>query len=91
MYIIHLVMVKAGNSPFPSQSSDSKKPTKHLGPLALPMRIDTATHQPAKAVSKAKPDIMDRKDKKSMLSDSRLNASRGMRTGAPIARTSSAC
>ena len=62
--------------PFPSQTNDSRKPRKH---------------QAAKADSRAKSDIMDLRDRNTRLSDSRLNASRGISTGAPMAITSSAC
>jgi hypothetical protein len=45
----------------------------------------------ARAVKIVKSRIIARRETKSMFSDMRLNASRGMRTGAPIARTSNAC
>lgn len=51
----------------------------------------SSTYQQAKAVSSAKSDIMERSDKKSILSERMLKASLGMSTGAPMARTSSAC
>lgn len=63
-------------APSPSQRSDSKNPKKH---------------QADNAVSKKKSAIMDRSDKNTRLSDIRLNANRGIRTGAPKARTSKAC
>lgn len=69
-------MVMALNTPLPSQTRDSKKPKKH---------------QAAKAVNRAKSDIIDLRDRNRRLSESKLNAKRGISTGAPIARTSKAC
>ena len=48
-------------------------------------------YQPASTVSREKSDIMDRRDRKRMLSESKLKAKRGTSTGAPIASTSRAC
>lgn len=51
----------------------------------------TTAYQPASTVSREKSAIMDRRDRKRMLSESKLNAKRGISTGAPIASTSRAC
>lgn len=50
-----------------------------------------AKHQADKAVKTAKSPIIALRDRNTMLSESRLNASRGMTTGAAIAITSRAC
>jgi hypothetical protein len=65
-----------GWAPSPSHSRDSKKPKKHHAD---------------RAVSAKKSAIIDRSAKNIKLSDSRVNASRGITTGAARARTSYAC
>lgn len=62
--------------PSPSHRSDRRNPPKH---------------QADKNVKRTKSDIMERRERKTRLSESRLKASRGTRTGAPMASTSSAC
>ena len=62
--------------PSASQIIDNKKPPKH---------------QTESKVRTAKSFIIARRETKSMFSDMRLNANLGTRTGAPMARTSTAC
>ncbi len=73
---IHLEMVMGWWMPFASHTMERRKPPKH---------------QTERRVRTAKSFIMARRETKSMFSDMRLNASLGMRTGAPMARTSTAC
>lgn len=77
---------------------ESRNPQKHLVVISLTELHRVAarcvlgdTNQAASAVSRVKSAIIDRKDRKTKLSDNKLNASRGTSTGAPIARTSRAC
>lgn len=73
---------------------DSKKPKKHLFGRQISdikRQYCFVAYQAANAVSIVKSAIMDLNEMNSMLFDMTLNANRGIRTGAPMASTSSAC
>ena len=83
--------VRVGSEPHHGQQETEEAPifdiSKGAGSRATPL----PTYHAASAVSSVKSAIIDLSERNSMLFDMTLNANRGIRTGAPIARTSSDC